>query len=56
MNQFSELRHLNFPHINPDFKQKKELKFVFCYNFRFNGDGNPKENQELKQYILVYFC
>ena len=33
--------------------QKKEIKFIYCYNFRFNGDEMPALNEELQNYLKV---
>ena len=53
MNDILEYKKLNFLHLNPQFKQKKEIKFIYCYNFRFNGDEMPALNEELQNYLKV---
>ena len=53
MNNIFEFKRLIYPHLNPNFKQKKELKFIYCYNFRFNGDENPIDNGDLNKYLKI---
>ena len=55
MNNIFEFKRLIYPHLNPNFKQKKELKFIYCYNFRFNGDENPIDNGDLNKYLKVLY-
>ena len=55
MNANIDLKKLYFPHMLPNFKQKKELSFVYCYSFRFSGEEQIKENEEYKLYLQVSY-
>lgn len=50
---YYDFKKLIFPHLQPNHKQRKEIKFIYCYNFRFNGDIDPRSNEELKKYLQV---
>jgi hypothetical protein len=50
---YYDFKTLIFPHLQPHFKQKKEMNFIYCYNFRFNGEINPNVNKDFHKYMTV---
>jgi hypothetical protein len=50
---YYDFKKLIFPHLQPHHKQKKEINFIYCYNFRFNGELSPQVDKDFKKYLEV---
>jgi hypothetical protein len=55
-NQLYEFKKLHFLHLNPNFKQKKEISTIYCYNFLFNAEIDSRGNEEFIKYFKVDFA